>query len=158
MSRAPENCRKVGLKICQAFTGSHGSGSTGRWWQLCVRRQSGNWATALMHGRAPTYFPNRAPLRQNPALDQANQLWVHRWHLHLASVCIAPWRLEMQRRVSKCEASDVLCNVAGTLITLRWFYISRFTIKYDNKNMYSVVKSEDDDVYVTTCVALVACA
>jgi len=66
----PENCTKAGLKIYRGLLPAYGSTGmlTCRWWQLCVRRQSGNWATVLRQGRAPIYFPNRTSPRLNRAL------------------------------------------------------------------------------------------
>ena len=52
-------CSNAGLKPDCGSTGM----LTCQWWQLCVQRQSGNWATVLTHGRAPTYFLNMAPLK-----------------------------------------------------------------------------------------------
>jgi len=54
---------KAGLKIYQAFT----SLLTRRWWQLCVRRQSGKWAT-VWQVRAPHIF------QTGPHLD-----WIGLW-------------------------------------------------------------------------------
>jgi len=68
-------------------------------WKLCVQKQAGNWATVLRQRRAPTYFPNRAPLRQNQALPTviAGSIQTVEWTDGLTAIVFigAVWALDV---------------------------------------------------------------